>query len=159
MIGIQNTLTFPTAAAARQAPRSARAVLALLEGIEHGSLEVRLPDGHRLRFGQHDNGNSGTLLEVGSWSVFDWVLERGDVGLAEAWIDGHWHSPDLTALLTLFADNRQSMSRALYGHWWGLLSARLRHLLNANTRSGSRRNIMAHYDLGNDFYRDRKSVV
>ena len=153
MIGIQNTLTFPTAAAARQAPRSARAVLALLEGIEHGSLEVRLPDGHRLRFGQHDNGNSGTLLEIGSWSVFDWVLERGDVGLAEAWIDGHWHSPDLTALLTLFADNRQSMSRALYGHWWGLLTARLRHLLNANTRSGSRRNIMAHYDLGNDFYR------
>ncbi|WP_313953651.1 cyclopropane-fatty-acyl-phospholipid synthase family protein, partial [Accumulibacter sp.] len=131
----------------------ARAVLALLEGIEHGSLEVRLPDGGTACFGQASSGQRSAVLELGQWSVFDQVLERGDVGFAEAWIDGDWHSPDLTALLTLLAENRQALSRAVYGQWWGLLSARLRHLLNANTRAGARRNIMAHYDLGNDFYR------
>jgi len=85
--------------------------------------------------------------------MFDSVVERGDVGFAEAWIAGDWHSPDLTALLTLLANNRESLAQAVYGQWWGLLSARLRHWFNANTRAGSRRNIMAHYDLGNDFYR------
>ncbi|WP_291992420.1 cyclopropane-fatty-acyl-phospholipid synthase family protein [Candidatus Accumulibacter sp. ACC003] len=149
----ENTLTFPAAIAAKRMPRSARAVLALLDKIAHGALEVRLPDGDRLRFGQLADGDVGALLEIASWSAFDRVIERGDVGFAEAWIDGHWHSPDLTALLTLLANNRQSLSQAVYGHWWGLLSARLRHLLNANTRAGARRNIIAHYDLGNDFYR------
>ncbi len=81
------------------------------------------------------------------------ILERGDVGFADAWIDGDWHSPDLAGLLTLLANNRQCLARAVYGQWWSLLTARLRHWLNANTRTGSRRNIMAHYDLGNDFYR------
>ncbi|MCB1966884.1 MAG: class I SAM-dependent methyltransferase [Candidatus Accumulibacter sp.] len=149
---LENVLTLPAAPAGSPMPRSARAIMALLEGIEHGSLEVRLPDGATQRFGQARSGDRAAVLEVVQWSVFDRVLERGDVGLADAWIDGHWHSPDLTALLTLMANNRQALARAVYGRWWGLLSARLRHLLNANTRAGSRRNIMAHYDLGNDFY-------
>ncbi|MCB1942555.1 MAG: class I SAM-dependent methyltransferase [Candidatus Accumulibacter sp.] len=149
----QQTLSLPSGALGRPPPRSARTVLALLEGIEQGALEVRLPNGARLRFGHASPGHHSAMLEIGCWSVFDRVLERGDVGFAEASIDGHWHSPDLAALLTLFANNRQAISRAVYGQWWGLLSARLRHLLNANTRAGSRRNIIAHYDLGNDFYR------
>jgi len=153
MNALENILTLPAATAGKPVPRSARAILALLEGLEHGSLEVRLPDGASLRFGQPRRDHCAAVLEVASWSVFDWVLERGDVGFAEAWIDGHWHSPDLTALLTLLANNRQALAQAVYGRWWALISARLRHLLNANTRAGSRRNIMAHYDLGNDFYR------
>ena len=153
MNALENVLTLPVATAGKPMPRSARAILALLEGLEHGSLEVRLPDGASLRFGQARSDHSAAVLEVASWSVFDWVIERGDVGFAEAWIDGHWHSPDLTALLTLLANNRQALAKAVYGRWWALISARLRHLLNANTRAGSRRNIMAHYDLGNDFYR------
>ena len=132
-------------------PRSARVVLALLEQIEHGTLELRLPDGSQHRFGEA--GHAHATLDVGDWSMFDSVVERGDVGFAEAWIAGDWHSPDLSALLTLLANNRESLAQAVYGQWWGLLSARLRHWFNANTRAGSRRNIMAHYDLGNDFYR------
>ena len=136
-------------------PRSARVVLALLEQIEHGTLELRLPDGSQHRFGEagHAQGHAHATLDVGDWSMFDSVVERGDVGFAEAWIAGDWHSPDLSALLTLLANNRESLAQAVYGQWWGLLSARLRHWFNANTRAGSRRNIMAHYDLGNDFYR------
>lgn len=151
MNAMENALSLPAGSTGKQTPRSARTLLALLERIEHGALDVRLPDGSQQHFGQAGHGTAS--LEIGDWSVFDSVLQRGDVGFAEAWIAGEWHSPDLTGLLTLLADNRQLISRALYGQWWGLLTARLRHLLNANTRAGSRRNIVAHYDLGNEFYR------
>ena len=154
MSALENTLSLPAGAAASAGtlPRSARAVLALFERIGHGALEIRLPDGACLRFGESGQA-APAVLEIGRWSVFDSVLARGDVGFAEAWIDGQWHSPDLTPLLTLLANNRALISQAVYGQWWALLTARLRHVFNANTRGGSRRNIMAHYDLGNDFYR------
>jgi cyclopropane-fatty-acyl-phospholipid synthase len=150
MNSMQNTLDLSGAATAPRQPRNARAVLGLLEKISHGTLELHLPDGGLLCFG---NGGASFSLEIGNWSVFDRILERGDVGFAEAWIDGEWTTPDLPGVLTLLANNRDALSHAVYGQWWSLLSARLRHFFNANTRTGSRRNIMAHYDLGNDFYK------
>ncbi len=151
MNALQNALGNPfPALRTRSVPRSAATVLRLLGGLAHGTLDVRLPDGQHCRFG---DGTPCAHLEIGDWSVFDAVLARGDVGFAEAWIDGDWHSADPVALLTLLAANREALGRAVYGQWLGLLGARLRHLFNANTRGGSRRNIMAHYDLGNDFYR------
>jgi cyclopropane-fatty-acyl-phospholipid synthase len=150
MNALQNTLTLSPSASDRRQPRNARAVLALLEKIGHGTLELTLPDGAHLCCG---NGGTSVTLEIADWSVFDRILERGDVGFAEAWIDGEWTTPDLPGLLTLLANNREALAHAVYGQWWSLLSARLRHLFNSNTRTGSRRNIMAHYDLGNDFYK------
>ncbi|MEI7613584.1 MAG: cyclopropane-fatty-acyl-phospholipid synthase family protein [Betaproteobacteria bacterium] len=146
----QNTLNYSPSRSASSPPRNAIAVLNLLEKIRHGTLEVRLPDGSHRCFGQ---GGASLTLDIADWSVFDRILERGDVGFAEAWIDGEWDAPDLPALLTLLANNREVLAQAVYGQWWSLLAARFRHLFNANTRTGSRRNIMAHYDLGNDFYR------
>lgn len=146
---LQTSIAYRAPVSARTIPGGARAVLGLLEKIDHGTLEVRLPDGSLQRCGQ---GGQAISLEIGEWSVFEQILARGDVGFAEAWIDGAWTSPDLPGLLSLLAENREALSTAVYGQWWRLLSARFRHLFNDNTRSGSRRNIMAHYDLGNDFY-------
>ncbi|MFZ4537326.1 hypothetical protein [Propionivibrio sp.] len=103
MNSMQNTLALPASAASSSPaprPRNARAVLNLLERISHGTLEVRLPDGGHLCCG---NGGSSVTLDVRSWAVFERILERGDVGLAEAWIDGEWETPDLPGLLTLLA--------------------------------------------------------
>jgi len=130
--------------------RDTRSVLSLLEGLRHGLLEVRLPDGGSRLFGE---GEPGVVLQVHDEAMFGRVLARGDIGLAEAYLDGQWDTPDLTGLLGLFAANREVLRRAVYGSWRQLLGARLRHWLNRNSRDGSRRNIMAHYDLGNDFYR------
>ena len=127
-----------------------RLVLALLERIAGGMLEVRLPDGSRRLFG---SGEHGVTLQVHDEAMFGQVLARGDIGLAEAYLDGHWDSPDVTGLLTLLTRNRDVLRKAVYGSWRNLLAARLRHWLNGNSRAGSKRNIMAHYDLGNDFYR------
>lgn len=149
MTTLQNTLDLSSSPPSPRLPRTARAVLGLLEKIGQGTLELRLPDGGHLCCG---DGGISVTLEIGNWSVFDRIVERGDVGLAEAWIAGEWATPDLPRLLTLLANNRAALGQAVYGQWWSLLSARLRHAFNANTRTGSRRNIMAHYDLGNDFY-------
>ncbi len=130
--------------------RDTQLVFALLEKIRGGLLEVRLPDGARFLFGE---GEPGVTLQVNDEVLFSRVLSRGDIGLAEAYLDGAWDSPDVTALLTLLARNRDALRDAVYGSWRQLLAARLRHWFNRNSRAGSKRNIMAHYDLGNDFYR------
>ncbi len=133
----------------RSSDRATGLVCELLQKLRGGRLELRLPDGTTHVFGQ---GDSLVHLQVHDAALFDAVLARGDIGLAEAYLDGHWDSPDLAALLTLLASNRDALRRAVYGSWRSLLAARLRHWRNGNTRSGSRRNIMAHYDLGNAFY-------
>ncbi len=130
--------------------RDTRLVFELLDRLQGGMLEVRLPDGARRLFG---DGEHGVTLQVHDEAMFGQVLARGDIGLAEAYLDGHWDSPDVTGLLALLAKNREALKKAVYGSWRNLLAARLRHWLNGNSRAGSKRNIMAHYDLGNDFYK------
>jgi len=140
-------LPFP---AATKLPRSAKTVMRLLERIEAGRLEVELPGERSFSFG---SGPLSAHFVVRDWRVFDAVLARGDIGFAESYFDGDWDTPDLAALLTLLNANRETIGQALYGSALALLGARLKHFFNANTRAGSKRNILAHYDLGNDFYR------
>jgi cyclopropane-fatty-acyl-phospholipid synthase len=143
---MNNTLTMGGAAAPS---RATRLVFELLEGLHGGLLEIRLPDGSSRLFGE---GEPGVTWIVHDEAVFARILARGDIGFAEAYFDGQWDSSDVTGLLRLFAANRDSLRRAVYGNWQQLLVARLRHWLNRNSRTGSKRNIMAHYDLGNAFY-------
>jgi cyclopropane-fatty-acyl-phospholipid synthase len=134
----------------RHLARDTRLVFDLLEKLHGGRLEIRLPDGSCQLFGK---GEHGVSLQVHDEAMFGQVLARGDIGLAEAYLDGHWDSPDITGLLCLLAKNRAILKKAVYGSWRNLLAARVRHWLNGNSRAGSKRNIMAHYDLGNDFYK------
>jgi cyclopropane-fatty-acyl-phospholipid synthase len=150
---MMRTTTAPLLSLPTSAPASARAALRLLERLHTGALDLQLPDGSQAHFGRVIDGAPRAAMRLNNWNVFGAALKSGDVGFAESWIAGDWHSPDLVALLKLFLANRESIESAVYGHWWGRLLYRLRHLLNANTRGGSRRNIHAHYDLGNDFYR------
>jgi len=135
----------------RSAPAKARPALRLLQRLHVGTLHLQCPDGRQLTFGHGAAPQAG--LRLHDWRVCAATLRSGDVGFGEAYIDGGWSSPDLVALLRLFLANREAIDSALYGHWWGALWYRLRHALNRNSRSGSRRNIAAHYDLGNPFYR------
>ncbi len=134
------------------APAAARAVLRLLAQLKTGTLDLQLPDGSQARFG--DGQGPRAALRLHDWRMCSAVLKAGDVGFAESWIDGAWSSPDLVALLTLFIANRDAVESAIYGSWWGSLLHRVRHALNRNSRRGSRKNIHAHYDLGNAFYRE-----
>ncbi len=133
------------------APAAARAVFGLLRGLAHGTLDVQLPDGSQARFGGGEAPRAS--IRLADWRVCAAALKSGDIGFAESFIEGGWTSPDLVALLRLFIANRDAVERVVYGSWWGALAHRVRHLLNRNSRRGSRRNIHAHYDLGNAFYR------
>ena len=137
------------ASVAGRMPLAARLTLDHLQRLDQGVLHVELPDGSSRI---HGRGESSASLQIHDWAVFERVLRHGDIGFAEAYIDGQWHTPDLTALLTLLAANRAALDTPLYGSWLGRIAHRIAHLLRANTRAGSKRNIAAHYDLGNDFY-------
>jgi len=148
-------LLSPTVATPGRAPARARRVLKLLERLPHGQLDLEQPDGHLLRLPRPrpapSPGDAHCVLH--DWQALERTLQSGDIGLAEGYIAGEWDSPDLAALLRLCMTNRDHVQRLVYGSWWGRLGYRLRHLLQRNTRAGSARNIHAHYDLGNDFYR------
>jgi cyclopropane-fatty-acyl-phospholipid synthase len=150
---MRRTTTVPPLARPAPAPAAARAAFRLLDRLQIGTLDLQLPDRSQRHFGQAQAGAPRGAMRLENWKVFGAALKSGDIGFAESYIAGDWHTPDLVALLTLFALNREAIEGAVYGHWWGRLAYRLKHLLQANTRSGSRRNIHAHYDLGNSFYR------
>jgi cyclopropane-fatty-acyl-phospholipid synthase len=134
------------------APASAKRVLQLLSRLQSGCLKLQLPDGTWREFGA-----PASVLQVrvnlSDWGVFAAVLKSGDIGFAETYRDGGWTTDDLAGLLRLFLLNRQALDEVIYGNWLGRLVYRIKHLLKRNTRENSRKNIHAHYDLGNAFYR------
>lgn len=133
-------------------PSAARIVLSMLDNIDHGAINVTLPNGSVRHCGNSDNGPTVDMM-IHDWTVFSDIIARGDIGGAEAFINGLWGTNSLTALLTIISRNRAALKQAIHGNRWQLLSAWVLHRLRSNTRRGSKRNIMAHYDLGNDFYR------
>lgn len=124
-------------------------VLCMAQGLRGGTVVLTLPDGEGFELGQ---GEPRLHCIVHDENVFERVLDHGDIGFAEGYLAGEWDSDHLNDLLTLLASNREVLTRAVYGSFWRLLGHRILHLLRSNTRSGSRRNIEAHYDLGNSFY-------
>jgi cyclopropane-fatty-acyl-phospholipid synthase len=131
-------------------PTRVKLILRMLAQIKHGALHLKLPDGEAMHFGDDSYPIS---LHLHDWKMFDAVMKSGDIGFAETFIDGGWTTDNLTGLIELFIRNRQQVEALIYGTWWGSLLHRVRHLFNRNSRSGSRKNIHAHYDIGNDFYR------
>jgi cyclopropane-fatty-acyl-phospholipid synthase len=130
---------------------SARLLRRLLSNLRFGSLVVILPDGERLRFEGRQPGPEGEI-RIHSSKVLRKSLLRGDVGFAEAFMDGDWDSPDLVSLLEVLVRNEDAVRELDEGAWFKRMVLSLGHALNGNSRRGSRRNIAHHYDLGNDFY-------
>lgn len=120
--------------------------------LETGTLDFLLPDGARLRFAGKQP-LPRVEIHVRNWRMANRIIAKGDIGLAEGLIAGEWDSPDLAGLLTMLSDNFDALWQAARGKGLFRFFNLLRHAMNSNTRAGSRRNIHAHYDLGNEFYR------
>ena len=133
-------------------PATARAALALLKRLRAGTLTVHTPDGATHQASGAARPELHATLNVHDWSAFAATMRTGDIGFAEGFMAGEWTTPHLADLLRLLLANRAVIEKAIYGSWWGSLLHRLQHALNRNTRRGSRKNISAHYDLGNAFY-------
>jgi cyclopropane-fatty-acyl-phospholipid synthase len=126
--------------------------LKTLDGIACGSLDLTLPDGRRRQFAGPQPGPAADL-EIRDWRMVSMLAATADIGLAEAYRDGLCDTRDLTALLTFGLLNEDALGRYFRGSRLRALVIRGLYWLDRNTRAGSRRNIAAHYDLGNAFYR------
>ena len=128
-----------------------RCVLRQLAHLKHGQLVV-VEDGERLVFGSTGHSLLGEIqiLDPAAWGL---VASNGSIGAGEAFIHGYWSSPDLTAVVRVFVSNLEVLD-ALEGGLATLGRPLVQglHWLNRNTREGSRKNIAAHYDLGNDLF-------
>lgn len=128
----------------------ARIALQLIAKIRHGAVKLVLPNGEQMQVG---DASAPVTLTLRDWSLLENALHSGDIGAAESFIRGSWDCDDLPRLLEIMTRNRAMVAELLHGSGWRRVLYRLTHSLRRNSRRGSQRNIHAHYDLGNDFYR------
>ncbi len=132
-------------------PLHVRLLMRQLSKLKQGALTIRTPDGQAYRYEAELPGPKGVLI-LHNWRLPRRILTGGSIGAAESFMDGDWDSPDVTELLSVFAVNEDIGNQLSTPDWIHNLIESVRHWLHRNTRSGSKRNIAAHYDLGNRFY-------
>ena len=136
----------------RGLPAKAKMALRGLLHMGHGRLSIRMPDGRTVLIEGRAEGPEATLI-LHNWNLAHRALTGGTIGVAESYIDGDWESPDVTAFLELFLINVE-VGENLAGGARGLARVveLIRHWLRSNSRAQAKKNISAHYDLGNTFY-------
>lgn len=128
-------------------------VRSVAQRIRHGRLTLRFPDGTAITVGDDLDANP-VEVQMLDEALYARMLFGGEIGIGEGYVDGMWTTGDLVAFLCLGIRNRRELD---FDSTWlakpSRLLARLGHRRNRNSREGSRRNIHAHYDLGNELYR------
>jgi cyclopropane-fatty-acyl-phospholipid synthase len=120
-------------------------------GLLQGGIDATLPDGSRCRLGFRSDGPAATV-NLNSWRAMLRLATSGSVGWYKAWEKGEWDSPDPVPLFDLFMRNGRSLGSIGRAKGLWRLVNRAAHAVRANTPIRAKRNIEAHYDLGNDFY-------
>ncbi len=133
-------------------PRYFSAVFEVARKLRRGRLDFVMPDGRRFRV---EGAEAGPVAEivVQDSDIFARLIREGDLGFAEAYLDGGWSSPDLQAVMDLIQTGNNDVYDSFPG--MGLVRAfeKLRFWLHSNSKRQAKKNIAAHYDLGNSFYR------
>ena len=151
-------MSAPTASLAIPAPAIElmpwyqRRLIDQLRRLQRGTLEITLPDQPAFRIQGAAPGPRADITVLRPGAVLRRLFWRGDLGFAEGFMAGEWESRDTAKLLELFAVNLDAYAESDSRHGLARFMTRVRHRLNRNSLRGSRRNISAHYDLGNDFY-------
>ncbi len=132
-------------------PLWGRTLLRAANHLAEGELVLRFANGAERSISAAKSG-ARAVLELANARVLTRTLMKGGVGLAESYLDGDWSSPDLAAVIEFGARNMDRMMGGLRGFAPLRMFDMLKHKSRPNTREGSKRNIAAHYDLGNKFY-------
>ena len=127
-------------------------VSAWLQHLEAGVITVTHTNGAVHRSAASKDG-PGAEITIHRNAAIRKMLLRGDIGFAEAYMDGDWSTPDLQAVIDFAYANEIALEGPMRASALFAAAFRFWHRLRANTRSGSQRNIAYHYDLGNEFYR------
>jgi cyclopropane-fatty-acyl-phospholipid synthase len=123
----------------------------LKERWRAGAVTFVLPGGREVKFSGAQKGPAARM-SIRDYHFLDRVLSRGLLGFGEGYMAGEWDSPDLSALLLAFSRNLDRLNEVVRGSFLMRVLVTTWHKLHPNTRAGAKRNIEAHYDLGNDFY-------
>ena len=133
-------------------PAIGRLFYSLIKRLDRGSLTFTSPEGHTTLFrGAHEGPHAD--LRITDWAVASEAIKSAEIGVAESYRDGRMFTSDLTAFLILCVENEKALEAVFYGKPLVALLFRLKHLLRANTKAQAKKNIFAHYDLSNSFYR------
>lgn len=127
-------------------------LLRKLDGIDSGSLDLTLPNGRTESFSGKNPGMKAKI-KLNNWKVLSNLAMKGDTGFAVDYQNGNWETDNLQNLLTFGLMNEASTEAFISGNQFFNTLSRLNYFFKRNSLSGSRRNIHAHYDLGNDFYK------
>jgi len=132
-------------------PRYFKAVFQKAQSMQHGRLDMTLPDGRVFR-AEGPNEGPVAQLHIHNPDLFARLIREGDLGFCDAYLDGWWSTPDLQAFMDLVhADNEE-----VYDGFVGIALIRafekFRFWMQSNSKRQARKNISAHYDLGNAFY-------
>ena len=132
-------------------PKVVRLALGFGSKLRRGTLDVTLPDGRAVRLGGLEPGPAAAM-KLYSYGFASRLLKGGDIGIAEAYLQGEWDTPDLTQFLYLWCVNHDLMQQMLDDNPMMRYLQMARHWFNRNTKRQARKNIYAHYDIGNAFY-------
>jgi cyclopropane-fatty-acyl-phospholipid synthase len=135
----------------RKLPFILRQLCRIVSRFSVGTLDVVTPDGRRLRF-QGATATPQAEMIIKDPTFVRRLIIGGDLGFAEGYMRNEWDTPDLSKLMLILAANHRSGKKLVPGKPFLRIWQRIRHHLNRNTKPGSRRNVQAHYDLGNAFY-------
>ncbi len=122
-----------------------------LENIAYGSLQITLADGESKTFSAPNSGPQAQITIKNS-NLIDEVITGGDVAFGETYMQGWWESEDLAILLTFLTLNANVLEEFFHARKFKAFLLFLSSFFTKNTKKGSKKNIKAHYDLGNDFY-------
>lgn len=129
---------------------TAQLFMRVLKNAKHGTITILMPDQTVAQFGV---GPQVAHIELKSWATIDDFVTKGDLGLAEAIIEGDIVVDHVAALVEWACLNDQALGQAMHGTLFGTLVYQLKNLLKRNSKKQAKKNIMAHYDLGNNFYK------
>ena len=116
-------------------------------------IELRIDGNESVMVGQFKSGTPIPCLQIHNPVGLIQQSSQGLLGWSESYINGDWSTPDLKALTDWAMANEDNLQAVMSSNWLSNLVNRILHKMRRNSRSGSRRNIAAHYDLGNDFYK------
>ncbi len=120
--------------------------------IHYGSIHISMPDGKIYDFVGKEKGPKADLA-IHDPRAIGQLITKGDIGFAESYRDKWCDSKDLVSLFVFGLKNEQVLEEYIHGSFLGRIAAHIGYLFNRNTLKGSKKNIHAHYDIGNDFYK------
>jgi len=124
----------------------------VLSHLEYGSLAFAAPDGEVRLFKGPEQGPAARFA-IRDWDVLKHIVQRGDIALGEDYVDGAWETDDIEKLVCLFLMNIEALARYAHGGFLSRMALVISdRFIRRNSVGGSRRNIEAHYDVGNEFY-------